>query len=95
MPADNGDDADERGVTVEHLKQAADWYATLGDAAVSDQERAAWRAWLAGSPAHGRAWQHIEAVSRKFMPLRETSAGGAAAAAGVAAARRSLATRRR
>ncbi len=95
VPADNGDDADERGVTVEHLKQAADWYATLGDAAVSDQERAAWRAWLAGSPAHGRAWQHIEAVSRKFMPLREASAGGAAAAAGVAAARRSLATPRR
>ncbi|WZB73667.1 FecR domain-containing protein [Achromobacter insuavis] len=94
MPADNGDDADERGVTVEHLKQAADWYATLGDAAVSDQERAAWRAWLAGSPpTAGRGNTSRRSAASSCHCGRPAPA--APRPAGVAAARRSLATRRR
>ena len=75
VPADNGDDADERGVTVEHLKQAADWYATLGDAAVSDQERAAWRAWLAGSRPRPGVATHRGGQPQVHAIARKTSAG--------------------
>lgn len=78
--------------TVQRLEEAAQWYATLCDDKVSEKDYAAWRAWLAESPEHAGAWQHIEAVSRRFAPLRtahEGGAGGTAAAlAGVNAARR-------
>ncbi|OZI77296.1 FecR domain-containing protein [Bordetella genomosp. 12] len=80
-------------VTAENLRQAAEWYATLGGSTVSEPERSAWRAWLDQSPAHARAWQFVESVSRKFGPLRD--GGAASTLAGVQAARRTLATRRR
>ncbi|MBK1615504.1 hypothetical protein CKO44_18750 [Rubrivivax gelatinosus] len=67
------------GLAVDHasLEQAALWYATLRAETVGDAERRAWQAWLAQSPLHARAWAHIEAVGRRFEPLR---AGGADAA---------------
>ena len=78
------------------LEQAAQWYATLSDEAVTAQDRTAWNAWLARSEDHARAWQHIDAVSRRFAPLRIADhSSGAAAVAGVAAARRGSTTRRR
>lgn len=83
------------GLAVDHasLEQAALWYATLRAETVGDAERRAWQAWLAQSPLHARAWAHIEAVGRRFEPLR---AGGAdAALAGASAARRIAVGRRR
>jgi len=97
QPAGAPDDDVERrvaGVTVDHLKQAAEWYATLADAGVTEQDRAAWNTWLAQSAAHAKAWAHIEAVSRKFDPLRRGNAGGTVAVAGVTAARRAFVSRR-
>ena len=88
-----GRDAEAR---VQNLAQAAQWYAFLRDENASEEDHAAWRAWLAQSPEHAGAWQHIEAVSRRFDPLRGNGAGSAAAAAaGVAATRRSVVRRRR
>lgn len=80
--------------SVASLEQAAQWYATLRDEDVADTERAAWHAWLAASDEHARAWRHIEAVSRRFEPLR--GAGGAGAAvAGIRTARHPAPGRRR
>ncbi len=85
-----------RQARVQSLEQAAQWYATLRDEAVSESDRLAWRAWLAACAENASAWQHIDAVSRRFDPLRAEPAGGAAAAvAGVDAARRANRSRRR
>lgn len=73
---DDGAEGRVPGVTVDHLKQAAEWYATLADASATEQDRAAWNTWLAQSAAHAKAWEHIEAVSRKFDPLRRGNAAG-------------------
>ena len=82
--------------SVGSLEQAAQWYATLRDDGVTEQERRAWQAWLARSPEHADAWRYIEAVSRKFDPLRAGSPQGVAAAvAGAEAARRITLSRRR
>ncbi|WP_230976715.1 FecR domain-containing protein [Pseudothauera rhizosphaerae] len=74
------------------LEQAAAWYATLRGDGVTERERQAWRNWLAQSPEHAQAWAHIEAVSRRFDPLR--NGGHEAAVAGIKAARRGTAGRR-
>ena len=91
---DDGAEGRVPGVTVDHLKQAAEWYATLADASATEQDRTAWNTWLAQSAAHAKAWEHIEAVSRKFDPLRRGNAGGTVAIAGVNAARRAFVSRR-
>lgn len=81
--------------SVESLAQAADWYATLRDDCASEQERLAWRAWLQAAPENARAWEHIDAVSRRFAPLRGPQAGAMpATVAGVEAARRGTHRRR-
>ncbi|MFZ5507586.1 MAG: FecR domain-containing protein [Pseudomonadota bacterium] len=81
---------------VQCLEQAAQWYATLRDGNATDQHRQAWQAWLARSPEHAAAWQHIENVSRRFEPLRGGGARGrAAAVAGAEAARATALGRRR
>lgn len=82
--------------SVQHLEQAAQWYATLNDEQVTDADRQAWRAWLAQSSECEAAWAHIENVSRKFAPLRGYGAQSAAAvAASVKAARSTGASRRK
>lgn len=91
-----GDPAARVCASVESLAQAADWYATLRDESVCEQDRLAWRAWLKASPENGRAWEHIDAVSRRFDPLRGSQAGALpATVAGVEAARRGPLRRRR
>lgn len=53
------------------LEQAARWYSLLyaGDAPADQTE--AWKRWLQERQENQAAWQQIEAVSRKFTPLRE------------------------
>lgn len=63
------------------LQQAAEWYATLRAESVSESERLRWRQWLAQSSAHAKAWAHIEAVSKRFDPLRVDGERDAAEAA--------------
>lgn len=44
------------------LEQAAEWYWTLRDPAVSDEKVAQWQAWLAAVPEHKRAFARIQAA---------------------------------
>ena len=77
------------------LEQAAQWYVTLRDTGASEEDRRAWQAWLAQSEEHIGAWRFIEAVSRRFEPLRGRGQGGTAAAvAGVGSSLRFTARRR-
>ncbi|WP_322050176.1 FecR domain-containing protein [Paraburkholderia bannensis] len=62
----------------ESLEQAANWYAALhaeGEGDERSEQREAWRAWLAARAEHRIAWAHIEAVSRRFAPLRVREVG--------------------
>lgn len=54
----------------EGLQQAAHWFATLSAGDATEADRAGWAQWLQSRPQNRRAWQHIEAVSRRFQPLR-------------------------
>jgi len=105
MPLYDGADAVSRppqpgagprvAASVASLEQAAHWYATLRDDVATEKDRRAWRAWLQAAPENAQAWAHIDAVSRRFDPLRNPQAGGmAAAVAGVGAARRGSPSRR-
>lgn len=72
----------------ESLKVAAEWYAILQDAETGPPQRAAWQRWLDARPEHRRAWAHVEAVSRRFAPLRADGARDAADKAVQVASRR-------
>lgn len=74
------------------LEAAAGWYATLRGEDATLADRQAWQAWLRESDEHARAWAMVEAVSRRFDPLR--ASGHEAAAAGIKAARGGGARRR-
>lgn len=63
------------------LQQAASWYAALLAEDASELDRSRWRTWLAERPEHLSAWQHIEAVSRRFAPLQADHSRLPAAAA--------------
>lgn len=60
------------------LLEAADWFARLQDEADGGAGRAAWRAWLAAHPDHGRAWARVEAVGRDLGQLRQMADPAAA-----------------
>lgn len=75
------------------LQEAAWWFATLLDAGTDSDEHARWRQWLQ-EPRHARAWAQVEAVSRRFSPLRADHQRHAAEA-GLAAARNKTHSRRR
>lgn len=77
------------------LQEAAQWYAVLRDEEATVQDRAAWRAWLDQGPLHAQAWQHIEAVSRRFEPLHAAGASPQAAASALVRARGARVSRRR
>ncbi|KMZ13336.1 Fe2+-dicitrate sensor, membrane component [Candidatus Burkholderia humilis] len=63
---------------------------------LADARRAEWTAWLDERPEHRRAWAHIEAVSRRFNPLRADGEGTrAAASTAMRVAARGSATRRK
>lgn len=68
------------------LQAAAEWYALLSSGSASQTDHADWRKWLERHPAHGVAWQKVEAVSRQFHPVLRNPAQRAASAAGLDAA---------
>lgn len=90
LPTPPENDAAKAGF--DSLEQAASWYATLRSEDATEQERQSWRDWLAQSPEHARAWAHVEAVGRRFDPLRRS--GRESAVAGIEAARRGTVGRR-
>ncbi|MGO3743198.1 FecR domain-containing protein [Kerstersia sp.] len=76
------------------LEQAAQWYAVLLADDVSDKERAEWAHWLE-APGHRQAWQKMEAISRRFQPLRACSQPGDVVLAAVHAGKRPEIRRRK
>ncbi|MFO2463638.1 FecR domain-containing protein [Pseudomonas sp. 15FMM2] len=51
------------------LQQAAQWYVRLQDQQGCARSRQLWQAWLGLSPEHAAAWDYVERVSQRFMPL--------------------------
>ncbi len=49
------------------LQQAATWFATLGDEAVTAQQRADWQHWHDEDAQHRLAWQFVETVGQRFQ----------------------------
>jgi len=94
----SGPDLTAAPADFDSLAQAADWYAALRGEDATEADRRAWRDWLAQRPENADAWRHIEAVGRKFDPLRLNGARPAALAgveAAHKAARSTAAGRRR
>ena len=52
------------------LQQAAQWFATMLDEDVSQQDRDQWQAWLNAHPEHQRAWHYVEQVGQRFQQAR-------------------------
>jgi len=55
--------------TLQALTEAADWYALLQSSHADDLDRAGWQDWLAASPAHQEAWQHVERIHARLHAL--------------------------
>jgi len=55
------------------LEQAAEWFALLLSGQASEAERRAWGVWLSDADEHAQAWQHIEALNRRFASLKEAA----------------------
>lgn len=66
MPADR---ATVTTPAFEDLQQAADWFALLQDASVSDADRLGWQRWLDTGPGPHAAWQRVQAVAGEFTAL--------------------------
>ena len=52
------------------MLQAAEWFALLRSGEATAQDRAAWQAWIDSHQQHHDAWQYVEAISRRFEPVR-------------------------
>jgi len=77
------------------LEEAAAWFATLRSSGAGDSQRAAWRAWLAASEEHARAWCQVEQISRRFDSVQDAPGDPRAAAAALRGLRARRLRRRR
>ena len=66
-------------IAKEVQQQAAEWLTVLMSDEASEAEHAAWQRWRGADPEHERAWQHIDAVSRRFNGLHRSAAAQALA----------------
>ncbi|OZI72240.1 iron dicitrate transport regulator FecR [Bordetella genomosp. 12] len=53
---------------------AAEWLTILMSGEATPEERQRWQQWRAANPEHERAWQHVEAVTGRRLPLMQSSA---------------------
>jgi transmembrane sensor len=61
------------------MQRAAEWFALLRSGEATEQDRAAWQAWLAQTSDHRQAWAYAEAISKRFAPMQATDSRRAAA----------------
>lgn len=61
------------------LQAAAHWFAVLQSDHVSENDRQAWKHWLS-EPAHANAWQRVEQISGRMLPLVGDPSGASASA---------------
>ncbi len=66
-------------IAEEVQQQAAEWLTVLMSDEASEAQHAAWQRWRRADPEHERAWQHIDAVSRRFNGLHRSAAAQALA----------------
>ncbi|MDX1588590.1 MAG: FecR domain-containing protein, partial [Oleiphilaceae bacterium] len=64
------------------LAQAAEWFATLQDEDVTNQQRRRWQQWLRASAEHRQAWSRVEQIDRQFRGLPPVPVRQALEAAG-------------
>jgi transmembrane sensor len=64
----NGNDPLSIGADV--AEQAMQWHLELQEADVSEATLAAWMNWRQAHPVHERAWQRVEAFTRRMSDLR-------------------------
>lgn len=53
------------------MQQAAEWFATITDEAVTEQQKIQWQAWLDHHPEHQRAWRYVERVGQRFQQAQQ------------------------
>lgn len=58
------------------LQQAAEWFATLNDESVTEQQRCEWQCWLNQHSEHQQAWQYVESVGHRFRHATQLSKQG-------------------
>ena len=58
------------------LQQAAEWYVTLADEAVSEQDTRQWQEWLAADSHHRKAWHYVEVTNARFHGLGQIAGAG-------------------
>lgn len=63
------------------LEAAAEWFAYLRDGQAGERGEAQWRAWLAHSDEHRRAWDYVQSAAERFAPLHAGGRREAAASA--------------
>lgn len=51
------------------LEQAARWFALLGAADVSAEQRQAWQRWMDAAPEHREAWRRVENIHQHMQSL--------------------------
>ncbi|THF64734.1 DUF4880 domain-containing protein [Pseudothauera nasutitermitis] len=68
----------EHAPSLDALRQAAEWFAVLGDRGAGEPERRRWQAWLDASAEHRSAWARVEAVTRSLAGLGEQTPPAAA-----------------
>jgi transmembrane sensor len=68
------------------LEAAAEWFAFLRDSHAGERAETQWRAWLARSEEHRRAWDYVQAAAQRLAA--EVDVQPAAKRAGTRARRR-------
>ncbi|MGK5051138.1 FecR domain-containing protein [Janthinobacterium sp. RB2P8] len=75
----SGEAAAPAAISEEVQQHAAEWLTVLMSDEVGEEELAAWQRWREADPEHERAWQHIDAVSRRFNGVHRGAAAQALA----------------
>lgn len=60
---------EEKGIDPRALDGSVEWFLRLTSGAAGKADREAWRNWRHADPEHERAWQRIEALTRRFEAL--------------------------
>lgn len=81
LPNDIQPPASEPLPAHEIMEQAAQWFALLRSAELSQQQHSQWQHWLAADEAHRIAWRYVERIGQRFEPLQGLSSTRPAVAA--------------
>lgn len=83
------------GTSPQALREAAEWFALLRSGEAKESDRSDWQSWLDRAESHRLAWQYVEAISRRFMPIQSSTRPQMAVNAFRAARSGARSTRRR